>query len=75
MTKEILNLLTCVSLGFSDVDGEEVILKDDDLIALYGENWLRIDDNYFAYSTAKMELLIQAIFDKVKGVWLFCFHK
>ena len=59
--------ITCVSLGFSNIDGEEIIRKDNDLIALYGENWLRIDDNYFAYSTAKMDLLIDNIFNKVKG--------
>lgn len=59
--------ITCMSLGFSNIDGEEIIRKDNDLIALYGENWLRIDDNYFAYSTAKMNLLIDNIFNKVKG--------
>lgn len=59
--------ITCVALGLSNVDGEDVILKDENLIAEYGENWLIINDNYFAYTDEKRLQLIQAIFDKVKG--------
>lgn len=59
--------ITSVALGFSNVDGEDVVRKDQDLINQYGEHWLIINDNPFAYSTAKQELLIDAIFEKVKG--------
>jgi hypothetical protein len=58
--------ITCIELGFDGVEGNP-FRKDDDLIALYGENWLRIYDNPFAYSTEKQEELIDAIFNKVKG--------
>ena len=59
--------ITSVSLGFSNIDGEEVIRRDLDLIAEYGEHWLKIEDCPFAYSSEKQELLIDAIFNKVKG--------
>jgi hypothetical protein len=58
--------ITCVELGFKGVEGNP-FRKDDDLIALYGENWLRIYDNPFAYSTEKQEELIDAIFNNIKG--------
>lgn len=59
--------LTCVRLGLSNIDGESVDLKDDALVAQYGENWLVINDNPFAYTEAKRNELITAILNKVKG--------
>lgn len=59
--------ITAVSLGMSDIEGENVVLKWQEGIAKYGENWLIINDNPFAYTQEKRTQLIQAIFDKVKG--------
>lgn len=59
--------ITCVAIGNRDITGENVVLKDEDLIALYGENWLVIQDNPFAYNQDKRAALITALFDKVKG--------
>lgn len=59
--------ITCVRLGMSQIDGENVDLKDDELVEEYGENWLIINDNPFAYNQDKREELITAILDKVKG--------
>ena len=59
--------ITSVAIGFSQIDGEDVIRQDQSLIEEYGEHWLRIYDNPFAYSTDKFPLLIDAIFNKVKG--------
>ena len=59
--------ITCVRLGMSNIQGENVDLKDDELVEEYGENWLVINDNPFAYSLAKRQELITDILDKVKG--------
>ena len=58
---------TCVRLGLSQVDGENVDLIDEELVEEYGENWLILNDNPFAYNQSKREQLITAIFNKVKG--------
>lgn len=59
--------ITSVSIGSSDIDGENVVLKDQELIDQYGEHWLIINDNPFAYNEDKRAQLITAIFNKVKG--------
>lgn len=59
--------ITIVSLGMEGVDGANVDLRWEEGIELYGENYLIINDNPFAYNTEKRLELIQAIFDKVKG--------
>ena len=59
--------ITGVRLGMSNIQGENVDLKDDELVEEYGENWLVINDNPFAYSLAKRQELITDILDKVKG--------
>ena len=59
--------ITCVRLGMSNIQGENVDLKDDELVEEYGENWLVINDNPFAYSLVKRQELITNILDKVKG--------
>lgn len=58
---------TCVRLGVSDVEGENVDMIDEDLVEQYGENWLILNDNPFAYTQTKRQQLITAIFNKVKG--------
>ena len=59
--------ITCLRLGLSQIEGENVDIQDEDLIKKYGEHWLIINDNPFAYTQAKRVELINAIFDKVKG--------
>lgn len=59
--------ITCVRLGMSQIEGENVDIQDEELIKKYGEHWLIINDNPFAYTQAKRVQLINAIFEKVKG--------
>lgn len=59
--------ITIVRIGLSDVEGEYVERRDEDLIEQYGENYLILNDNPFAYSELKRNQLIDAIFNKVKG--------
>ena len=51
----------------SDVEGENVVMKDEQSISTNGENSLVINDNPFAYTEAKRQQLITAIFNAVKG--------
>lgn len=59
--------ITCVRLGMSQIVGENLDLKNDELVKKYGEHWLIINDNPFAYTQKKREELIYAILDKIKG--------
>lgn len=59
--------ITSVSVGSSQVEGQEAILRDEELIEEYGEHWLIINDNPFAYTLEKRQELVTAIFNKVKG--------
>lgn len=59
--------INVVSLGMSQVKGENVTLRDEESIAEDGENTLTINDNPFAYTQDKREELITALFNKVKG--------
>ena len=59
--------INLVSLGMSDVEGENVVMRDEESIAEDGENSLVINDNPFAYTEAKRQQLITALFNKVKG--------
>ena len=51
----------------SDIEGEKVVMRDEQSILLDGENSLVINDNPFAYTEAKRQQLITAIFNAVKG--------
>lgn len=55
-----------VSLGMSDVEGENVTMVDPS-VEPGKENYLTINDNPFAYTEEKRGQLIQAIFDKING--------
>ena len=59
--------ITSVSIGMSQAEGVEAILRDEELIEEYGEHWLTINDNPFAYTLQKRQQLVTAIFNKVKG--------
>ena len=59
--------INVVSLGLSQVEGENITLRDEESIAKDGENLLTINDNPFAYTQEKREELITALFEKVRG--------
>ena len=59
--------INLVSLGMSDVEGENVVKKDEESIAEDGENSLVINNNPFAYTEEKRKQLITALFNTVKG--------
>lgn len=59
--------INVVSLGMSDIEGENITLRDEKSIAEDGENVLLINDNPFAYTQQKREQLITALFATVKG--------
>lgn len=65
--KRATHPINLVSLGMSNIEGENVVLRDETSITANGENSLVINDNPFAYTQAKREQLITALFDAVKG--------
>ena len=65
--KRATHPINLVSLGMSDVEGENVTLRDEESIEEDGENSLVINDNPFAYTQAKRKQLITALFNAVKG--------
>lgn len=65
--KRDTHLITIISLGVSNIEGENTTKRDDDLIINNGENYLIINDNPFAYSQLKRESLIDAIFNQCIG--------
>lgn len=58
---------TCLRLGMSNIDGENVDYIDEDLVEQYGENWLILNDNPFAYNQEKRQQLIMNIFNQIKA--------
>ena len=65
--KRATHPINLVSLGMSDIEGENVVMRDEESIKENGENSLIINDNPFAYTEEKRQQLIAAIFDAVKG--------
>lgn len=59
--------INVVSLGMTDIEGENVVMRDEESIAQDGENSLVINDNPFAYTETKRQQLITALFNAVKG--------
>ena len=57
---------TCLRLGVSNIDGENVDYIDQELVEEYGENWLILNDNPFAYNQTKRQELIMNIFNQIK---------
>ena len=57
---------TCLRLGMSQIDGENVDYIDEELVEQYGENWLILNDNPFAYNQTKRQQLIMNIFNQIK---------
>ncbi|MBQ8043592.1 MAG: hypothetical protein IJ272_05525, partial [Clostridia bacterium] len=65
--KRATHPINLVSLGMADITGENITLRDETSITENGENSLVINDNPFAYTQAKREQLITALFAAVKG--------
>lgn len=65
--KRATHPINLVSLGMSDIEGENVVMRDEESISQNGENSLIINDNPFAYTESKRQQLITAIFNAVKG--------
>ena len=66
--------INVVVLGMSQIEGENITLRDEDSIAEDGENYLIINDNPFAYTQDKREELITALFNKVKGFSYYAYE-
>lgn len=60
--------ITIVQLGMSQVQGVEVQARWEEGIQQYGEHYLIINDNPFAYTMEKRQLLVENILDQVKGL-------
>lgn len=54
-----------VSVGMSNVEGENVTLKDEESIIQYGETTIKIDDNPFIYTEDKRESVINDLYDRL----------
>ncbi len=65
--KRLTHPINVVTLGLTNIDGENITLRDEDSILHNGENILQINDNPFAYTQEKREQLIPALFNAVKG--------
>ena len=65
--KRATHPINLVSLGMSNIEGENVVMKDEESLEEDGENSLVINDNPFAYTQEKRQQLITAIFNAVKG--------
>lgn len=59
--------INVVSLTMKGVEGENVTLRDEESIALYGENTIEFPDNPFVWSQELREEAINDLFDAVKG--------
>ena len=59
--------ITIVSIGVTNIEGENVTKRWEEGVELYGENYIRIDDNPFAYTEEKRLQLIDGLFEKLKG--------
>lgn len=56
-----------VTVGLSNVEGENVTLQDNESIETYGETTIRIDDNPFVYTEELREQVIQDLFNRLNG--------
>ena len=60
--------ITIVQLGMSQVEGMEAQSRWEEGIVQYGEHYLIINDNPFAYTMEKRQALVDNILDQVKGL-------
>lgn len=60
--------ITIVQLGMSQVEGDTVEARWEEGVELYGEHYLILNDNPFAYTVEKRTQLINNILNQVKGL-------
>lgn len=60
--------INCLIIKNSQIDDENVTIKDDDSIALYGEHQLVISEDYILYNADLRQQSINAIWNRVKGM-------
>lgn len=60
--------ITIVQLGMSQVEGDTVEARWEEGVELYGEHYLILNDNPFAYTVEKRTQLVNNILDQVKGL-------
>ena len=60
--------LNTIILGNSQLDGENVVMVDQESVEEYGEHQITIDASYFLYTEELRSQAIQAIFDKLDGL-------
>ena len=56
-----------VTIGMSQVEGENVTLEDKAAVLMYGATTIRIDDNEFLYTEELREKAIQPLFERLRG--------
>ena len=59
--------LNCIILGRENIGGENVVMEDDESIALNGEHKILIDAEYFLFNQELREQAIEAIYNKLDG--------
>ena len=60
--------LNTIILGNSQMDGENVVMVDQESVEEYGEHQIMIDASYFLYTEELRTQAIQAIYDKLDGL-------
>lgn len=60
--------INCLIIKNSTVDSENVTIKDDDSIALYGEHSMTISEDYILHNTELRQQAINSIWNRVRGM-------
>ena len=60
--------INCLIIKNSQIDDENVTIRDDESISLYGEHSLVISEDYVLYNAELREQAIESIWNKVKGM-------
>lgn len=59
--------INVVAFTMQGVDGENVVMRDEESIALYGENVIEFQDNPFVFAQSLREEAITPLFNAIKG--------
>ena len=65
--KRYTHPINTVVLGMKDIEGENVVMQDEQSVLQNGENRIVFNDNPFAYNQEKREALIEPLFNAIKG--------
>ena len=60
--------INCLIIKNSTVDSENVTIKDDDSIALYGEHSMTISEDYILHNAELRQQAINSIWNRVRGM-------